>query len=83
LIAEQVKSLGHHCGRRVAGTNIGAFPNQFGSFLWPFFEQSGFLRNAVAVRTAPLGPFIGSNRQNSDKGAQPQEMILKTEVHIR
>ena len=63
LVAHQVEALADDRGRRVAVADVLDLPEQLGPVLGPFLEQARFLRDAVALGPAPLGPIGSASRQ--------------------
>ena len=64
LVAQQIEPVRDDGGCRVARPDIGHFPVQFRTFLGPFFQQAGFLREAVAIWPAPLRPVGRRNAEH-------------------
>src|SRR4030095_12231749 len=58
FVAKYVNSLPLDGRRSVARSDISDLPNQFRSFLRPLLEQARLVRNAVALRSAPLLPVL-------------------------
>src|SRR6266480_549722 len=65
FVAQKVEPVSDDGRRRVTTAGRRYFPKQFRSVLWPFLEQAGFSGNSVSLRSAPLRPVTGGDRQCS------------------
>src|SRR5439155_2337389 len=56
LVAQHINSVADDGGSRIAVADVLLLPKQLRAFLGPLLEQTGLLRDAVAVWPAPLSP---------------------------
>jgi hypothetical protein len=69
LLALNEQAATGDCGGRVAFAQTLDFPDQRWSAFRPGFEQAGLGGDAIAIRSAPLGPII-SPHEGSEKEAE-------------
>ena len=77
-VAQNINTIPHDGGRRVAVANVLSLPNQPRAILGPFLKQAGFGGDTVPLRSAPLGPVgrIGSKESRITPHAQLKSLCI-------
>src|SRR5579883_802208 len=79
-VRHQVDAVADDGWCRVAAANILSFPQEFGTVLGPFLEQTCLLRYSRTLRPAPLRPVVGPC-SGSQKTATQDTSCKKTICH--